>query len=118
MDTEPHEIAAEERREDAWPEGAPEGDKRARFHRNAPRRVDKVLHALAVLKHCAGPAYESTDDERDDIVQALVAGLEDCLRAFRPRPPRPQQQGFSFGKTAAEKAGRKKMMLELERAES
>jgi hypothetical protein len=68
--------------------------RRARFLRLAPRRVDKALIAIRRIGNLAAPTYESTEAERQKIIDAIFAEANELKQKLEGKSK--QQEPFSF----------------------
>ena len=57
--------------------------RRERFLRLAPRRVDKALIAIRRIGNLAAPTYESTEAERQKIIDAVFAEANELKQSLR-----------------------------------
>ena len=65
-----------------------------RFLRLAPRRVDKALIAIRRIGNLAAPAYESTESERQKIIDAIFAEANELKQKLEGKSK--QHEPFSF----------------------
>lgn len=68
--------------------------RRERFLRLAPRRVDKALIAICRIGNLAAPTYESTEAERQKIIDAIFAEANELKQKLEGKSK--QHEPFSF----------------------
>jgi len=68
--------------------------RRERFLRLAPRRVDKALIAMRRIGNLAAPTYESTEAERQKIIDAIFAEANELKQKLEGKSK--QREPFSF----------------------
>ena len=68
--------------------------RRERFLRLARRRVDKALIALRRIGNLAAPSYESTEAERQKIIDAIFAEANELKQKLEGKSK--QHEPFSF----------------------
>ena len=73
--------------------GPPE-TRNQKFRRLAQSRTNRILTGFPPLAKLAGPAYESTPEERRQIVDMLQKYVDDLKRVFFKEEPR--KPSFSF----------------------
>lgn len=73
----------------------PEETKRERFHRLAPKRVQRALDAIRVLGNCGSSLYESDEAELEKVKLALEAAVAEAIGRMRPREKK-AREAFSF----------------------
>ncbi len=73
--------------------------RRERFLRLAPRRVDKALSAIRRIGNLAAPTYESTEAERQKIIDAIFAAANELKENLEGKSK--QHEPFSFWNLSA-----------------
>ena len=69
------------------PSNIPEGESKAdRFKRVITPRVVKAIKAINVIGYCSGPAYESTDEQVEQICKVLVDAINAMDSKFKAKP--------------------------------
>jgi len=68
-----------------------------RFLRHATDRTEQALQRLRQLGNCSGAGYEYTEEEAQQIMDALFDAVHDVKRKFSKR--KQGHQGFAFQNT-------------------
>ena len=76
------------------PEAGQPETRNDKFRRLAQSRTNRVLAGFPLLHNLVGPAYESTPEERRQIVDTLQKHVDDLKQAFFKEEPR--KPSFSF----------------------
>lgn len=58
-------------------------DKKDAFVRVVTPRVNKALHAISNVQSCASAIYTYSDAQKNAIIQALKAAVENCEAAYK-----------------------------------
>ena len=69
--------------------------KNEKFLRIATPRVNAIIDKLDILSNCSGPSYEYTDEQVDNMFQAIRYAVESCYKEFQPKVKR-EKERFSF----------------------
>ena len=67
------------------PSARPDETPRQRFERLAPKRVNKALKAIGLIRNLAGPGYDWSEEDVKKIMSALASETEAVLFAFQKK---------------------------------
>lgn len=69
--------------------------KEERFIRIATPRVNAVLQKLEILSNCSGNTYGYTEEQIDDMFDAIELAVVNCKKQFQPKTAK-EKNKFSF----------------------
>lgn len=69
--------------------------KNEKFVRIASPRVNAVIDKLDILSNCASSNYEYTEEQVENMFQAIRDALDNCYVQFQPKV-KPEKEKFMF----------------------
>lgn len=69
--------------------------KNEKFVRIASPRVNAVIDKLDILSNCASNNYEYTEEQVENMFQAIRDAIDDCYAQFQPKV-KSEKEKFTF----------------------
>lgn len=69
--------------------------KNEKFVRIASPRVNAVIDKLDILSNCASSNYEYTEEQVENMFQAIRDAVDNCYEQFRPKV-KAEKEKFTF----------------------
>lgn len=69
--------------------------KNEKFVRIASPRVNAVIDKLDILSNCASSNYEYTEEQVENMFQAIRDAIDDCYAQFQPKV-KSEKEKFTF----------------------